>query len=210
MPPIFACEVVAKDSTRRGTTDTPFRHPDAIGGMDDLAVTLAVILGAVVVAVILIPLLLFGIELILLGLVVAASIAGRGLLGRPWIIQAKRWVRSRRARRCTTVKASSASRGENPIRLDGAAELAEADAEGPTHRGPGSGLTAPACGPEASDAAHGALAALVLNQRTTLSVSQYRTDAYWVGGPPLAVQASQSPVVVRMAMSSLLWGSGWA
>jgi hypothetical protein len=63
--------------------------PD-IGGMDDLAVALAVILGAVVFAVILIPLLLFGIELILLGLVVAAGIAGRGLLGRPWIVEARR------------------------------------------------------------------------------------------------------------------------
>ncbi len=63
--------------------------PD-IGGPDDLAVTLAVILGAVVFAVIIIPLLLFGIELILLGLVVAAGIVGRGLFGRPWIVQARR------------------------------------------------------------------------------------------------------------------------
>jgi hypothetical protein len=63
--------------------------PD-IGGPDDLAVTLAVILGVVVFAVILIPLLLFGIELILLGLVVAAGILGRGLLGRPWIVHATR------------------------------------------------------------------------------------------------------------------------
>jgi hypothetical protein len=61
--------------------------PD-IGGPDDLAVTLAVLIGVVVVAIILIPLLLFGIELILLGLVVAAGILGRGLLGRPWIVQA--------------------------------------------------------------------------------------------------------------------------
>jgi len=66
-----------------------FSVPD-IGGPDDLAVTVAVILGAIVVAVIIIPLLLFGIELILLGLVVAAGIAGRGLLGRPWIVQARR------------------------------------------------------------------------------------------------------------------------
>ncbi len=40
--------------------------PD-IGGPDDLAVTLAIIVGAVVFAVIVIPLLLFGIKLILLG-----------------------------------------------------------------------------------------------------------------------------------------------
>ena len=35
-----------------------------------------------------IPLLLFGIELILLGLVIAAGITGRTLLGRPWIVKA--------------------------------------------------------------------------------------------------------------------------
>jgi hypothetical protein len=66
-----------------------FSVPD-IGGSDNLAATLAIIVGAVVVAVILIPLLLFGIELILLGFVVAAGIIGRGLLGRPWIVEARR------------------------------------------------------------------------------------------------------------------------
>jgi hypothetical protein len=35
-----------------------------------------------------IPLLLFGIELILLGLLVATGILGRTLLGRPWIVHA--------------------------------------------------------------------------------------------------------------------------
>jgi len=41
-----------------------------------------------VAAVIVIPLLLFGIELILLGLVIAIGITGRTLLGRPWIVKA--------------------------------------------------------------------------------------------------------------------------
>ncbi len=42
-----------------------------------------------VAAFVIVPLLLFGIELVLLGLVVAAGVAGRTLLGRPWIVQAK-------------------------------------------------------------------------------------------------------------------------
>ena len=69
-------------------TAEAFSAPD-IGGLDDLAVTLMFILGAIVVAVIVIPLLLFGIELIILGFLVAASIIGRGFLGRPWIVEAR-------------------------------------------------------------------------------------------------------------------------
>lgn len=61
--------------------------PD-IGDPQDLAASLAIVLGAIVVAAIIIPLLLFGIELIVLGFVIAGSIAGRGLLGRPWIVEA--------------------------------------------------------------------------------------------------------------------------
>jgi len=55
----------------------------------DLAATLAIVLGVVVVAAIVIPLLLFGIELIVLGFVIAGSIIGRGLFGRPWIVEAR-------------------------------------------------------------------------------------------------------------------------
>jgi hypothetical protein len=69
-------------------TAEAFSVPD-IGGPDDLAATLAIILGAVVIAVIIIPLLLFGVELIILGFVIAAGILGRGLLGRPWIVEAR-------------------------------------------------------------------------------------------------------------------------
>jgi hypothetical protein len=69
-------------------TAEAFSVPD-IGGPDDLAATLAIILGAVVFAVIIIPLLLFGVELIILGFVIAAGILGRGLLGRPWIVEAR-------------------------------------------------------------------------------------------------------------------------
>jgi hypothetical protein len=62
--------------------------PD-FGDPQDLAASLAIVLGVLVVAAIVIPLLLFGIELIVLGLVIAASIVGRGLLGRPWIVEAR-------------------------------------------------------------------------------------------------------------------------
>ena len=59
-----------------------------VGGLDDFAAAIALIVAAVVVAVVLIPLLLFGIELIIVGFVVAGGILARGLLGRPWIVRA--------------------------------------------------------------------------------------------------------------------------
>jgi hypothetical protein len=62
--------------------------PD-FGDPQDLAASLAIVLGVVVIAAIVIPLLLFGIELIVLGFVIAAAIFGRGLLGRPWIVEAQ-------------------------------------------------------------------------------------------------------------------------
>jgi hypothetical protein len=61
-------------------------------GMLDFDSSLPVVLGLIAVAVltvfVLIPLLLFGIELIALGLVISAGIFGRMLLGRPWTIEA--------------------------------------------------------------------------------------------------------------------------
>jgi hypothetical protein len=59
-----------------------------VGGLDDFAAAIALIVAAVVIAVVLIPLLLFGIELIIVGFVIAAGILARGLLGRPWVVQA--------------------------------------------------------------------------------------------------------------------------
>ncbi len=64
-----------------------FMVPD-VGGLDDFGAAALVLLAVVVVAIVVVPLLLFGIELILLGLLVAAGIAGRTLLGRPWIVRA--------------------------------------------------------------------------------------------------------------------------
>ncbi len=61
--------------------------PD-FGGLEDFSAAVLVLLALVVVAIVIVPLLLFGIELVLLGLLVAAGIIGRTLLGRPWIVQA--------------------------------------------------------------------------------------------------------------------------
>lgn len=57
--------------------------------LDELPVVLLVGIGTLVVLVILVPLLLLGIELILLGFALAAGILARGLLGRPWVVQAR-------------------------------------------------------------------------------------------------------------------------
>jgi hypothetical protein len=54
-------------------------------GLEALAV-LAVV--AIVIAVVIVPLVLFGVELVIAGLVVAAGIAARVALGRPWIVVA--------------------------------------------------------------------------------------------------------------------------
>jgi hypothetical protein len=59
-----------------------------VGGFDSPWVMLAGIVVGIVLVLIVIPLLLFGIELIVAGLVVAGGIAMRSALGRPWIVQA--------------------------------------------------------------------------------------------------------------------------
>lgn len=95
------------------------------GGVDSPAAMLVTVVGAVVVAVILIPLLLFGIELIILGLAIALAILGRALLGRPWIVVARRatdttptysWRVSgwRRSRQTIDEVASSLGAGVDP------------------------------------------------------------------------------------------------
>jgi hypothetical protein len=62
--------------------------PVDVGGFEGIEVLLAVVVAAVVIVVIAIPLLLFGIELILAGLLVAAGIVARSMFGRPWIVLA--------------------------------------------------------------------------------------------------------------------------
>lgn len=61
--------------------------PD-FGGIDDLGAAILILAAVVVVAIVVVPLLLFGIELIVLGLLVAVGVVGRTLLGRPWVVQA--------------------------------------------------------------------------------------------------------------------------
>jgi hypothetical protein len=61
-----------------------------VASLEDLPVALLVGVGAVVFLVVVIPLLLFGIEPIVLGFAIAAGILARGLLGRPWVVQATR------------------------------------------------------------------------------------------------------------------------
>ncbi len=64
-----------------------FSVPD-LGGIDDLGAAIVILGAIVVIAIVVVPLLLFGIELILLGLLVATGILGRVILGRPWLVQA--------------------------------------------------------------------------------------------------------------------------
>lgn len=59
-----------------------------IGGVDDIGAAVLVVVAVAVIAVVVVPLLLFGVELIVLGLVIAVGIVGRALLGRPWVVQA--------------------------------------------------------------------------------------------------------------------------
>jgi hypothetical protein len=47
------------------------------------------LVGVLMLALVLVPLLLFGAELIILGVVLAAGVAGRVLLRRPWLIEAR-------------------------------------------------------------------------------------------------------------------------
>jgi hypothetical protein len=73
------------DAAAEGAWSIPV--PD-VGSVDDLAAVVLIVIGAVVFAVILAPLLLFGIELIIVGLLIAAGILGSSLLGRPWVVRA--------------------------------------------------------------------------------------------------------------------------
>jgi hypothetical protein len=55
-------------------------------GLEDALLFVAAV---IVVVLVVIPLLLFGFELILVGCVLAASLVGRLVLGRPWLIEAR-------------------------------------------------------------------------------------------------------------------------
>ena len=56
---------------------------------DGLEGAVVIIAGLAVLALVLVPLLLFGVELIIVGFVLAASLLGRILLRRPWTVEAR-------------------------------------------------------------------------------------------------------------------------
>ncbi len=64
--------------------------PFDIGDWGDLEAAIAIAIALLLIVFVVIPLFVFGIELILVGVAVAASIIGRLLLGRPWIVAAER------------------------------------------------------------------------------------------------------------------------
>lgn len=72
---------------RLGEAGSELLDPSGMG--DSPVLWLAAVIGTIVPLVVVIPLLLFGIELILLGLLIAAAILGRALLGRPWLVRAR-------------------------------------------------------------------------------------------------------------------------
>lgn len=59
-------------------------------GGDDIGTAILVALAAVVFVFVVVPLLLFGLELGLLGVAIASGAFARTLLGRPWVVQARR------------------------------------------------------------------------------------------------------------------------
>jgi hypothetical protein len=116
-------------------SDSGWWLPPAPDGPEELTLWLALAVGAVVFVVVLIPLLLFGVELILLGAVIAIGILARALLRRPWLVRAEPaagssavlswdvhgWWRSHRA--IEEVSAAIAE-GRSPAPVDGVERLA--------------------------------------------------------------------------------------
>lgn len=104
--------------------------------LDEFGLALLVLTAIVALVLVVIPLLLFGIELIALGLLIALGIVGRALLRRPWIVRAEpleltapalSWqvIGWRRANRLIDEVAASLSGGIDP---------APAEADGPLER----------------------------------------------------------------------------
>ena len=62
--------------------------PIDIGDAGDLGAWLAAIAVVVLIIFVLVPVLLFGVELIIVGALLASGMIGRLFLGRPWIIEA--------------------------------------------------------------------------------------------------------------------------
>jgi hypothetical protein len=73
---------------KKGGDVADFDLLEGLPGLD-LDEALLFVAAVLVVLLVLIPLLLFGFELVLVGCVLAASLVGRLLLGRPWLIEAR-------------------------------------------------------------------------------------------------------------------------
>jgi hypothetical protein len=73
---------------KKGGDVADFDLLEGLPGLD-LDEALLFVAAVLVVLLVLIPLLLFGFELVLVGCVLAASLVGRVLLGRPWLIEAR-------------------------------------------------------------------------------------------------------------------------
>ncbi len=66
----------------------PVVWADVGGGLEGVEIIIGCILAGIVVAIIVIPLLLFGFELIIAGLLLAAGVVARSAFGRPWTVLA--------------------------------------------------------------------------------------------------------------------------
>lgn len=73
--------------------------PD-LGGVD-LGQEMVAIAAIVAVVLVVIPILLFGLELVIVGVLLGAGVIARTLLGQPWVIEAYRPIRSTRGDACS-------------------------------------------------------------------------------------------------------------
>jgi hypothetical protein len=74
---------------RRTSSDLIASFPGGDWAGDSLGGAVLILVGVLIIALVLVPLLLFGIEFIVVGCVLAASLAGRVVLGRPWTVEAR-------------------------------------------------------------------------------------------------------------------------
>jgi hypothetical protein len=119
--------------TGDAASEAAWSLPD-IGAVEDLPAAVMIGVGAIVFAVVLIPLLLFGVELIIAGLLIASGILARAFLGRGWVVRATpaggedralAWRVSglRRSARLIDEVAASLARGIQPLPAEAAETL---------------------------------------------------------------------------------------
>jgi hypothetical protein len=81
---------VRKEGARDVGWGLPNWVPFDFGDLGDVEAVVAVVVAVVLIVFVIIPLLLFGVELVVVGGALAASIISRMLLGRPWTVEAER------------------------------------------------------------------------------------------------------------------------